>query len=337
MKRILLFLLLLAGAGSGAYLYYFKSNVSENLKNEYIKIPTGTDFESLVQQLVTGGYIEDESNFRQWASWHKFSKVRAGRFKIKGGWSSHDLVKFLQRGEQSPVKVVLNYERTPAQIAGKVARVLERDSLKFLEAFNNTVLLDSLNIKPELLLCYFVPNTYEMFWNTEPDKFVERMYKEFKRFWNESRLEKAKAQNLTPEQAAIMASIVDGETRFEDEKPMVAAAYLNRLKRNIRLQADPTVQFALMDIEKTHAFRRLFNRDYETPHPYNTYMNDGLPPGPICMASTTSIDAVLNPADNNYIYFCAKPDNTGKHNFAETYEQHLVNVKIYQTWLRNQK
>ena len=171
-------------------------------------------------------------------------------------------------------------------------------------------------------------------WNTEPRKFVERMGTEYKKFWNPERTAKAKAQGMTPEEVVTMASIVEGETKYDDEKPRVAGAYINRLKRNIRLQADPTTQFALMEIENTRSFRRLLYRDYATPHPYNTYVIDGLPPGPICMPSPTSIEAVLKPEQHNYIYFCAKPDNTGYHNFAETLEQHNVNVKIYQNSLK---
>jgi UPF0755 protein len=337
MKRLLIALLIIGGIAAGAYFFYFKSIVPTELSSEYIKVPTGTDFEGLTKLLTTEGVIADESNFRQWASWLKYEKVRAGRFKIKAGWSAYDLIKHLQNGEQAPVKVVLNNERTAAQIAGKVAKVLEKDSAAFLETFRDTAFLTSLGIQPELFLCYFLPNTYNIFWNTDPEKFVERMHKEFKNFWTDARTAKAQKQGLTPEQAVTMASIVEGETRFEDERPQVAAAYLNRLKLNMRLQADPTVQFALMDIEKTTSFRRLYNRDYETPHPYNTYVNDGLPPGPICMPSPSSLEAVLAPAEHNYLYFCAKPDATARHNFAETYEQHLVNVKVYQQWLAKQK
>lgn len=334
-RKIIIGLVVLGVAAGAAYLYYFKANVPKDLKNEYVKIPTGSDFDDLVKQLDTEGVILDADNFKQWASWLDFKNVRAGRFKISKGWSSYDLIKHLQKGEQAPVKVVLNNERTPAQVAGKISRVLERDSLAFLTAFQDQSLLDSLGLKSETLMCIFLPNTYNFTWNTEPHKFVERMATEYKKFWNPERTAKAKAQGLNPEQAVTMASIVDGESKYEDEKRRVAGAYLNRLKQNIKLQADPTVQFALMEIENAKSFRRLFNRDYLTPHPYNTYMNEGLPPGPVCMPSPGSIEAVLNPEKHNYIYFVAKTDNPGYHNFAETYEQHLVNVRIYQQSLKN--
>ena len=334
-KNIFIALVVLGVAAGGAYLYYFKANVPEDLKNEYLKIPSGLSVENLIKRLDTEGVIVDADNFRQWANWLDYNTVRTGRFKIKKGWSSYDLIKHLQRGEQAPVKVVLNNERTPNQVAGKVAKFLEQDSASFVNAFQDNNLLDSLGLKKETLMCVFLPNTYEFFWNTEPHKFLERMAKEYKKFWNPERTAKARAQGLTPEQAVTMASIVDGEARDEEERTRVAAVYLNRFKQNMKLQADPTVQYALMEIENLPSFRRLLNKDYLVPHPYNTYLNEGLPPGPVCMPAPSSIEAVLNPAKNNYLYFVAKPDNSGFHNYAETYEQHLVNVRVYQNGLKN--
>jgi UPF0755 protein len=337
MKKLISIILLLAVIAGGAYFYYFKANVPADLRDTFVKIPSGTDFEGLVKRLDTEGVILDADNFRQWASWLKFENVRAGRFKIKEGWSSYDLIKHLQRGEQAPVKVVLNNERTPLQVAGKIAKVLERDSASFAEAFQDMATLDSLGLKKESLMCIFLPNTYEFFWNVEPRKFLERMTKEYRRYWNEERTAKAKAQGLNAEQAVTMASIVDGEARDGEELKKVAAAYLNRLKTDMKLDADPTVQFALMEIEKTGSFRRLLNKDYLVAHPYNTYLNKGLPPGPVCMPRPISIEAVLNPAQHNFVYFVAKPDNSHTHNYSETYEQHLAYVKIYQNWLRTQQ
>lgn len=319
-----------------SYLYLFKSNIPSDCKQEFVKIATNLSFDDLVNQLLTEGVITDEADFRRWSNWLDYQTVRPGRFRIEAGWSSYDLIKHIHKGEQSPVKVVLNNERTPEQVAGKVARFLERDSMTFLQTFNDKALLDSMGIRRETLMCIFLPNTYEFFWNTEPRKFLERMSKEYKKFWNADRTARAAAQGLTPEQAITMASIVDGETRRKDEIPKVAGAYLNRLKQNIKLDADPTVQFALMEIEHTPSFRRLYNKDYQVPHPYNTYIHTGLPPGPICMPSPASVEAVLSPESHNYIFFVGKPDNSGYHNYAETYEQHLVNVKIYQNWLKTQ-
>jgi UPF0755 protein len=333
MRKLITAAIIIAGLAGAAYLYFFKTNVPDDLRSDFIKIPTGSTLENLRSQLITEGFILDENNFDQWANWLEFKNARSGRFKITKGWSSYDLIKHLQRGEQAPVKVVLNNERTPEQVAAKVAKFLEYDSARFAQAFLDSTLLDSLQMSRATLMCLFLPNTYEIFWNTEPRKFVERMSKEYKRFWNAERTAKARAQGMNPEQAVTMASIVNGESRHEDERPRVAAVYLNRFKQNMKLQADPTVQFALMEIEKTGTFRRLLNRDYLVAHPYNTYVYEGLPPGPICMPAPSSIEAVLNPEAHNYLYFCAKPDNSGYHNYAETYEQHLSFVKIYQNWL----
>ena len=335
-RSVILAVLLVGSIIVAAYLFLFKSNIPSDMTQEFVKIPTNSSFDDLVNQLLTEGVIKDESDFRRWANWLDYETVRPGRFKIEAGWSSFDFIQHMQRAEQAPVKVVLNNERTPAQVAGKVSRFLEPDSATLLQTFNDTALLDSLGMTKETLMCIFLPNTYEFYWNTEPRKFVERMAKEYKKFWNADRTAKAAAQGLTPQQAMTMASIVDGETRRKDEIPKVAGAYLNRLKRDIKLDADPTVQFALMEIEQTPSFRRLYNKDYQVPHPYNTYMRTGLPPGPICMPSPASIEAVLNPESHNYIFFVGKPDNSGYHNYAETYEQHLVNVRIYQTWLATQ-
>ncbi len=335
-RRVAWAVLIFGALAAVTYLYLFKSNVPSDFKQGFVKIPTNSSFDDLVNQLFTEGVITDESDFRRWADWSDYQTVRPGRFRIEAGWSSYELIKHIQKGEQSPVKVVLNNERTPEQVAGKVSRFLERDSTTFLETFNNTALLDSLGITRQTLMCVFLPNTYEFYWNTEPRKFLERMSKEYKKFWNEDRIKRAAAQGLTPEQAITMASIVDGETTRKDEIPRVAGAYLNRLKQNMRLQADPTVQFALMEIEHTPSFRRLYNIDYQVAHPYNTYIHEGLPPGPICMPSLASVEAVLSPESHNYIFFVGKPDNSGYHNYAETYEQHLVNVKIYQNWLKSQ-
>ncbi|NJN34251.1 MAG: hypothetical protein HC817_08380 [Saprospiraceae bacterium] len=194
--------------------------------------------------------MRDAADLTRWAGWLGWEKARAGRFKIQPNWSSYELIKHLQKGEQSPVKVVLNNERTPAQVAAKVAKTLELDSAAFNAVFTDTAFLDSLQLAPTALMCVFLPNTYEFFWNTEPEKFLERMTKEYRKFWNDNRTARAKSGNMTPEQAVTMASIVEGETRHNDERPKVAAVYLNRYKNNMKLQADPTVQYALMEIEK---------------------------------------------------------------------------------------
>jgi UPF0755 protein len=332
--RILLILGIAALVGAW---FVFKSNTPNDLPDDgFLKIPTGYGEEQTANLLAEKGFISNKGSFEWWATRMDF-KPRAGRYKIESGWSNMQLIRHLRSGNQVPVKVVLNNEKTVAQVAAKVGKVLEADSAALMQTFSNAVLLDSLGFNPNNLMTLFIPNTYEYNWNTSPRAFLERLLKEHKRFWNNKRLEQAAALHLSPAEVYTMASIVEGETNKIDERRKVAGAYLNRLKTNMRLQADPTVQFAIMQREGTSTFRRLYNVDYQTPHPYNTYLKEGLPPGPIGMASIPSIEGVLQPEPHNYVYFCAKPDNSGYHNFAETYEAHLVNVKIYQNWLASIK
>ncbi|MFM2267171.1 MAG: hypothetical protein RL757_612 [Bacteroidota bacterium] len=329
--------LILAGVGLFCYFKYFSAVVPASLPNDgMIKIPTGSTKEQVLNQLNKEGLVSDANAVSFWMERLDY-KARAGRFKLKSGMSAYALVRHLRNGEQSAVKIVLNNEKSPAIVAGKVGKIIEADSLALLNAFNDPVLLDSLGLKPETLMSIFIPDTYESFWNTSAKGFLNKMLKEHKRFWNAQRLDKAKSLHLSPEQVYTMASIVEGESNFADEQPRVAGAYLNRLERGMKLQADPTVQFALMQVEKTNQFRRLFNKDYQVAHPYNTYQITGLPPGPIGMASQNSLDAVLNREVHNYVFFVAKPDGSNRHNFAETYEAHLVNVKTFQNYLANRK
>ncbi len=318
----------------GAYFYIFKTNVPAKLETNYLYIPTGTDAEGLVSLLKKDNFIIDEGNFKLWAKYLKFTKPKAGKYQITPKWSSYNLVKHLRSGKQMPVKIVLNNEKTPAQVAGKIAVNLETDSIEFLKVFNDSVFIDSLGFNQDNLMCLFIPNTYELFWNTSPKKFLERMNREYKEFWTAERIAKAKEYQLTPNDIIAIASIVESETNHKDEKSKVAGVYLNRIKQNMPLQADPTVQFALMDIEQTATFRRLYNNDYTVKHRFNTYVNQGPPPGPVCMPSIATIDAVLNAEKHDYIFFVAKPDLSGYHDFAVSYQAHLVNVHRYQAWLR---
>lgn len=311
---------------------YF-SNVPTQLADEYICIPTGASFEDVVLILKRGNYIKDENGFRWLARQMKFDKpvMRAGRFKIEPGWSNRDLIQHLRTGEQAPVKVVLNSERLPEDIAGKVSRFIEADSVSVLAAFRNTTLLSELGYTPETVVAMCIPNTYEMYWNTDGPAFLRRMAKEHGIFWGKNdRLNKAKALNLTPTQVYTLASIVERETNYVPEKPTVAGVYLNRLRIGMRLQADPTAVFATRDF----ATRRVTQYHTGFDSPYNTYIYTGLPPGPISMASIPSIDAVLTPEKHNYLYFCAKPDDSGTHAFASTLPGHNVNVEKFRAWMK---
>ena len=307
--------------------------VPSELADPYVCIPTGSSFEEVVRILKKGGFIRDEVNFRWLAEQMKYKKdkMRAGRFKIEPGWTNRQLIQQLRTGEQSPVKVVLNNERLPEDIAGKVSRFIEADSLSLLSAFRDKAFLREIGYTEETLITAFIPNTYDMYWNTDAKGFVQKMLKEHDAFWDKNnRRTKAQALGLTEKEAYTLASIVERETNANSEKSTIAGVYLNRLRIGMKLQADPTSVFATRDF----ATRRVTEWHTGYDSPYNTYVYKGLPPGPISMASIPSLDAVLNPDKHNYLYFCAKPDDSGTHAFAESFSAHKVNADRFQTYVR---
>jgi UPF0755 protein len=299
------------------------------LTNELVQIPTGSDFEKVVTLLKDGGFIMDESSFRLMAEKMKYTG-RPGQFKIKPNWTNRELVSHLRGGKQEPVKLVLVNERLPEDIAAKAARFIEADSASIASLLSDTIFLDSIGYASQTILSLFIPNTYEFFWNTSPRKFIERMIKENNKFWEkDNRLAKAEALNLTPKEVYTLASIVERETNQVSEKPRVAGLYYNRVQKGMLLQADPTLVFASRDWESRSLAK------YKTlDSPFNTYMYPGLPPGPISMASIPSIDAVLNREKHDYIYMCAKGDDTGLHNFSVSLPGHNKNIEIYKRNLR---
>jgi UPF0755 protein len=310
--------------------------VPDKLENPYVQVPTGADFERVVDILKKNRFITDEVNFRWLAEQmnYKKDKMRAGRFKIEPGWTNRQLIQHLRNGEQAPVKVVLNNERLLEEVAGKVSKFIEADSLSLLNAFNNPKFLQEQGYSLQTLMAVFIPNTYEMYWNTDAKAFVQRMIKEHNNFWEkENRRSKAQSLGLTETEVYTLASIVERETNAVSEKPTIAGVYLNRLRIDMKLQADPTCVFATRDFTT----RRVTNYHTSFDSPYNTYMYKGLPPGPISMASIPSLDAVLNPQKHNYLYFCAKPDESGTHSFAETFAAHKVNATRFQAYVRTRK
>ncbi len=342
MKKIifLIIAICIGGAGAFGYLKYqqiFKPNVPQKLKNEFLFIPTGSTFSELTENLYQSGFLIDSSAFLEAANLMKFnkdSKVKAGRFKIKNGWSNRKLIQKLRSGVQSPVKVVINAGRVVQDIVGKVSHSIESDSMELMDLFTDDTFLEENGYSKETVMSLFIPNTYNMYWNTNPKTFFKRMKKEHDDFWkSKQRLTKAKQLGLTPIEVYTLASIVERESNYKPERPIIAGVYLNRLKKGIMLQADPTVVFATGDFSA----RRILNKQLEVESPYNTYKYAGLPPGPISLASISSIDAVLNPTDHNYLFFCAKPDNSGQHAFAKTLSGHNVNANKFRKWLNKRK
>lgn len=252
--------------------------------------------------------------------------VHTGHFIIKKGYSAKNIADILVASMQTPVKVVINSTRTTEQIAASISSQLMLDSATIASKLNDMDYLKSKGFDKDNVFYLIIPNTYEFYWNVSIDGFIERIIKERDAFWNESRKEKAARIGLSPEEVMTLASIIEEETAKNDELPIVAGLYINRLKRGMLLQADPTVIYALGGERP----KRVLKKHLETDSPYNTYKYAGLPPAPIRFVNIKSIDAVLNYSKHNYLYMCAKEDFSGYHNFATTLSQHNANAARYQ-------
>ncbi|MCO4294547.1 endolytic transglycosylase MltG [Solitalea sp. MAHUQ-68] len=333
MKKIILGVLaiILIGALSiGGYFYFklLKPNTGDFEQKAYLYIPTGGTFKNVIDSLEKNHLLKNVESFKWSANFMKYndSNIKAGRYRISKGISNRVLINMLKAGNQEAVRLTFNNIRIKSQFAGYVARKLEIDSVKFLTMLNDEQFVGKFGFTPETVFTVFIPNTYELFWNTNQQKFFSRMYDEYQKFWTSERKKKAEELGLSPEKVSVLASIVYWETKKTDEMPIVAGVYLNRLKKGMKLEADPTVIFA----EGDFTISRVRGKMMSNPSPYNTYVHTGLPPGPISMPSVTAIDAVLNYQKHNYIYFCAKDDFSGRHAFAETMEQHIINAKKFQ-------
>lgn len=252
-------------------------------------------------------------------------KIRTGRYEISTATGALMLLRHLRNGQQSPVRLTIPSVRTSERLAEELSQKLMMDKEELMEYFNSNDSCAKYGQDTATIVCLFVPNTYELYWNISIDKFLSRMKKEKDAFWNGERMQKAKALGLTPDEVVTLASIVEEETANNAEKPMVAGMYYNRLRKPMPLQADPTIKFALQDFE----IRRIYRNMLTVKSPYNTYVNIGLPPGPIRIPSVAGIDAVLNLVHHDYLYMCAKEDFSGTHNFAVTYSEHLKNAAKY--------
>lgn len=252
--------------------------------------------------------------------------VHPGRYDIDPGTSIYRLFRRLRAGQQTPVRLVIPASlRTVEALAAKLGDNLQADSAAWMALFRDTVALKEFKVDTSTLPCLFIPDTYEVFWTVEPIVVLRKMRKNYRRFWTDARLLKAREAGLSPYEVVTLASIVEQETANEAEKPMVAGMYINRLRQGMKLQADPTVKFALRRFD----LRRILHEHLAVESPYNTYHVEGLPPGPICLPSKSSVESVLNYARHPYIYMCAKEDFSGTHNFAATYADHLANARRY--------
>ena len=316
-----------------AFCYWlYKTVMSPNVqtaggKDVELFIPTGSDYEQVKDLLAETHCIVNEKSFG-WVAQKKGypDNIHPGHYVLKDGMNNNQLVNMLRGGLQTPIKVKFNNNRDVDQLAGRIATQIEADSASIATLLHNQDYINQLGFNKYTIPALFLPDTYEFYWNTDAEGFVVRMFQEYNKFWTEERKQQAQAKGLSPIQVSTLASIVNKETNMTDEMPRVAGVYLNRLKSNWLLQADPTLIFAWND----YSIRRVLDRHKEIESPYNTYKYVGLPPGPICIPSIAAVKAVLNAEDHHYYYFCAKEDFSGYHNFAKTLSEHNRNAARYQ-------
>ncbi len=293
----------------------------------FIFVRSDKNFDVFLKQVQHSYYLKNGDSFRRLAKLIRLDeKLKPGRYQVTDGMSNWDLIKMLMKGRQETFDVVFKYAERKEEIARFFSHQLEADSNTINFLLNDSLFTHNLGFDSNTIMCLFIPNTYNFYWNTRSLSVLERMHKEYRKFWNVKRLTRAFQNQMTPIQVSILASIVQKETNKIDEMPVVAGVYINRLRKGIPLQADPTVIYAWNDKN----IRRVTHLHTSILSPYNTYINTGLPPGPICTPSIQAIEAVLNYEPHNYFYFCAKEDFSGYHSFAETLEQHILNARRYQ-------
>ena len=312
----------------------FSKNTLVNEKDPYIYVFTGTNLNQLTDELVDQKILIDKKSFLWVADQKSFNTPKPGKYKLEDGMNNNELVNLLRSGEQEPVKLTFNTIRTAEDLAGKVGKQLEADSTELLKILRSSELAKKYGFNAATFMTLFIPNTYEVYWNTSAEGFVKRMAREYKVFWTDSRKEKAKALNLSQSEVSILASIVQAEqSEHRDERPKVAGLYINRIKKKMKLQSDPTLVYAVGDF----SIKRVLNKHIQMDSPYNTYKYVGLPPGPINLPERSSVDAVLNYEKHDYIYMCAKADFSGYHNFARSFYQHNAYAKAYRNELNRRK
>lgn len=337
--KILLFIVLLFAIafsiwGYGIYKKIYNANVDLGDKEaKYLLIPTGSNYDDLISVLKDGDFLMDIESFKKVSYLKTFTKVKAGRYKVQNKMSNNALIGMLRIGDQAPVNITFNNVRTIEQLAGKISRNIEVDSLDLVKRLKSSKTQKKYGFNSNTFISMFIANTYQVFWDISMEALIKRMANEYKTFWTKSRKNKANKLGMSQSEVTTLASIVQLESLKRDEQPRVAGVYINRLRIGMPLQADPTVIFAVGDF----SIKRVLNKHLEINSPYNTYKVKGLPPGPIYLASPSTIDAVLDYESHKYIYFCAKEDFSGYHSFATSYRQHINNAKRYQRALNKKR
>lgn len=331
--------LLLAGIASAGFLYYIVlgNNVqtpTPDAQSYDLYIPTGATYQQVLDSLETKHILRNTTYFSWVAKMMKYgNKIYPGRYLIEPGTNNRALITKLRIGNQDPINYTINNIRTKEQLIVWTAQKLEVNANELATLLADTTFLRAKGLTPDNVIAIFMNDTYQFNWNTDARTFFNRMYKEYDKFWTDERKQLAANQKLNNFQAIALAAIVEEETAKNDEMDEIARLYLNRLAANMPLQADPTVKYAVGDF----TLKRILHEHLAIQSPYNTYINTGLPPGPIRIPAKIAIDAVLHPADHNYVFMCAREDFSGYHNFAVTYEDHLINAHKYQDELDRQE
>ncbi|MFC2087441.1 endolytic transglycosylase MltG [Bacteroidota bacterium] len=316
------------------YIIAFKPNIQKSDDFIFVKIPTHSTINDVYDLLEKDSIVRSIKTFKILAQRKNYANhVYPGRYKVHSKMSNNKLINLLRSGKQEPLNVVINTVRSLEKLAKIVSLQIEADSAEIFTMLHDTAFLRSYDFTPVTVYAAIIPNTYEFFWNTNAKDFMKRMMKEYERFWNDEREKHANELSLTKMEVSILASIIDQETIKSDEMPRIAGVYMNRLQKKIRLQADPTVKFALGDYE----IKRVLRKHLRYDSPYNTYIYRGLPPGPISIPSIAAIDAVLLYERHDYIYMCAKEDFSGYHYFAKSLREHLRYARKYQRALNEKK
>ena len=333
-KYIIAPVIFLIAAALAGLVYIESLRVNINGKGRDVYIHTGSVYENVVSMLDTALNIKHQRIFRWLADKKDYqSSVKPGRYYITPGMSYSKVINLLRSGRQKPVNLTFNNIRTINQLAGKIGGRIEADSASLVAFLSDESNYSGDGFNSRNIIGVFIPNTYQFFWNTDARSFYKRMLREYDAFWNDQRKAKANDEGLDPKQVSILASIIDDEVNLPSEKPRIAGVYLNRIKRGIPLQACPTIKFALNDFTIT----RVLNKDLQVDSPYNTYKNKGFPPGPLGCPSIGGLDAVLNAEKHDYLFFVAKADFSGGHNFSRTLAEHNRYAALYQKELDKRK
>jgi len=341
LKKILLTVVLLGLVGMAGFSYYvyqniFTPNTGFNNPQAHVFIPTGATFKMVQEELSP--LLKDMNTFVTVAQRKGYSSnIKAGHFIIKKGSNNNEIINSIRSGN-IPVTIKFNNQERLEDLAGHLAKQIELDSASLLDAMLDVDFLKASGFTQDTALGMYIANSYEVYWNTSPKAFCQKMLKEYNAFWNTSRVAKAKAISLSKDQVMALAAIVQKETAMIQERPMVAGLYLNRLKKGMLLQADPTVIFAKKKTENNfkQVIKRVLFKDLKIASPYNTYRYSGVPPGPITMPDVSAIDGVLNYKKHDFYFMVADVENFGYHKFAKTLSAHNRNKKQYVNWINKQ-